>query len=417
GDGSDRYEWSKDDGNDTLNDTADSLVETDVLVLTDVASDDVSLTRVHGSSDLKLEIVSTLEVITVTNQFYATSHGDGIEAIEFSDGVTWTLDDIKTKTILYGTSGNDTMHGNTYGDTLHGLAGDDTIYGYDEADILAGGTGADTIYGGIGDDTYEFARGDGSDTIFDQSVTSEDIYENQLVPVTILTGEDQTPTTRYVTKSVYVRTDTTYHEAGRDALSFGAGIALADLQFSTNGDDLIIAILDENGLDVGDQVTLKNWMIEEARVETFEFADGTTLSAISVDASGNLVLGGTDNTDLIIGGAGNDTISGGAGNDIIYGGDGDDVLDAGANVSGGWQYMNGEEGNDTYQIGNDIGRVFIGNNGENATTGTADRVVFTDLALADVTFSTYDYGSSSIHGVALSINWEHGGESHQLRLA
>ncbi|MCP4182067.1 MAG: hypothetical protein GY761_01930, partial [Hyphomicrobiales bacterium] len=33
------------------------------------------------------------------------------------------------------------------------------------------------------------------------------------------------------------------------------------------------------------------------------------------------------------------------------------------------------------------------------------------------TFSTYDYGSSSIHGVALSINWEHGGESHQLRLA
>ncbi|MCP4128232.1 MAG: DUF4214 domain-containing protein, partial [Gammaproteobacteria bacterium] len=46
GDGSDRYEWSKDDGNDTLNDTADSLVETDVLVLTDVASDDVSLTRV-----------------------------------------------------------------------------------------------------------------------------------------------------------------------------------------------------------------------------------------------------------------------------------------------------------------------------------------------------------------------------------
>ncbi|MCP4133532.1 MAG: hypothetical protein GY754_21360, partial [bacterium] len=145
-------------------------------------------------------------------------------------------------------------------------------------------------------------------------------------------------------------------------------------------------------------------------IETFEFADGSVVGRIDADfdASGLARILGTSGDDVMVGGDGRD---------YFRGGDGDDTLLPGGSDSTSFQYMFGEEGNDTYQIGNDIGRVWISNYGEDADTGTADRVVFTDLALADVTFSTYDYGSSSIHGVALSINWEHGGESHQLRLA
>jgi len=148
-------------------------------------------------------------------------------------------------------------------------------------------------------------------------------------------------------------------------------------------------------------------------IESFEFADGSVLGSIHADkfVGGRDSLAGTSSDDLIIGTA-ND--------DFIYGGAGDDILDAGAGT-GGWQYLYGQGGDDTYLYGTESGSVFLSASAESATTGTADRVILTDLALSDVTFSTYDYTQGgtvdSSAGVALQINWSRDGESGEIRIA
>ena len=111
---------------------------------------------------------------------------------------------------------------------------------------------------------------------------------------------------------------------------------------------------------------------------------------------GNDVLTGGDGADELHGGAGDDELRGGAGDDVLVGGagvdqwlrgeDGDDTLDAGASDGSGRQRLDGGAGNDTYRVGKGDGLVVVVSWAEGADTGTADRVVFTDLALADVSF-------------------------------
>jgi hypothetical protein len=61
--------------------------------------------------------------------------------------------------------------------------------------------------------------------------------------------------------------------------------------------------------------------------------------------------------------------------------------------------------------------VFIsaGDGSEGAADGAADRVVFDDLNLSDVSFGTYDYGNAA-NGVALRMMWNDGANSGELRI-
>ena len=219
---------------------------------------------------------------------------------------------------LYGEAGNDTLYGGTGNDVLHGGADNDYLQGEGGNDTLVGGAGNDTLAGGAGDDVFVFNLGDGQDAI-----TADDIE-------------------------------------GTDTLSFGAGIALADLRLEKSGNyDLTVQV----GAN-GDQVTLSNWFYpgrEGRRVDRFAFADGTVLSrqelleqkavngtAGAEDLSGNdeikdILAGGGGNDrlfgaggddhlfgeagdDSLYGEGGNDTLVGGTGNDVLYGGAGDDVF-------------------------------------------------------------------------------------------
>ena len=145
-------------------------------------------------------------------------------------------------------------------------------------------------------------------------------------------------------------------------------------------------------------------------IERFEFADGTTLSAISYDtASGATTLTGT---------AGNDLIRAGNGYDAIYGGTGNDVMDAGAGATAYFQYLYGQAGDDTYVYSKENVYVYIGSAAEGAATGTADRVKFTDLSLKDLTLSNYLYtGDSAAEGNAFNFTWSEGASTGQLRIA
>ncbi|ANE57980.1 hypothetical protein AYM39_22110 (plasmid) [Methylomonas sp. DH-1] len=211
---------------------------------------------------------------------------------------------------LEGGDGNDTLNGGDYEDTLLGGVGDDVLSGGNGYDSLTGGLGNDTLYGGNHADTYYFNRGDGADTII----------------------ESGDPADSYL------------YGGNNDKLVFGAGITAADMSFTQVGNDLVM------DLGAGDRLTFKNWYVWvnygtgvlPYQVESFQFADGSVMSATALLNTKGVNMGGTD---------GNDMINGGAETNFLYGGLGDDIINAG----GGNDYLSGDDGNDVLngQDGND----------------------------------------------------------------
>jgi Ca2+-binding RTX toxin-like protein len=76
---------------------------------------------------------------------------------------------------ITGTAANDWISGDDGADSISGLAGDDFILGGAGNDTLIGGLGADTLTGGSGNDQFQWATGDGTDTITDFSTTEDQI--------------------------------------------------------------------------------------------------------------------------------------------------------------------------------------------------------------------------------------------------
>jgi hypothetical protein len=150
--------------------------------------------------------------------------------------------------------GNDILIGGAAGEAIHagngwnfidGGAGNDYITSGGGNDILHGGRGYDYLAGGGGNDSYSFNRGDGADTVDDSG--------------------------------------------GADALVFGTSIGLWDVSLRGNGSDVIVGVKDPAHPDtpfdqLTDQITLKNWTDPQNRIETLNFADGTTRSIADAGA-------------------------------------------------------------------------------------------------------------------------------------
>jgi Ca2+-binding RTX toxin-like protein len=172
--------------------------------------------------------------------------------------------------ILVGGAANDVIHGGGGFDFIDGGAGNDTLFGEDGNDILRGGTGNDNVQGGAGNDTYVFNRGDGADTVYDD-------YRPLVVPAGGgggggglgggiaggLGGGTPVPTPT---------------DGGQDTLAFGAGISPSDIRVAGSGNNLIVTVRDPANPAAGDAITLQDWTIQFNRIETFVFADGTTLN-------------------------------------------------------------------------------------------------------------------------------------------
>ncbi|MBO9403220.1 hypothetical protein [Shimia sp. R9_3] len=162
------------------------------------------------------------------------------------------------------------------------------------------------------------------------------------------------------------------------------------------------------------------------------YGDARNNSINSASTSVSVLLSGAAGNDSLTGGAEGDIILGGEGVDSLIGGAGDDLLDAGGGGED-WQHLQGQAGNDIYSYGTGDGKAQINWEAENATSGAADRVLFRDLSLSDVSFSTYeflvdiiDYSPNgnvvigtirSSNGVNLDINWSKDGQSGTLRVA
>ena len=245
------------------------------------------------------------------------------------------------------------------------------LLGVAGADVLRGGTGADLIFGGTGDD--ELYGGAGSD-ILDGDAGSDRMDG----------GADD---------------DALHGGAGADTLDGGAGI------------DTVSYVMSDAGVAVD---------LRDADADGYhDTASGGHAQGDSIRNFDNVV--GSAHDDMLTGDAGANWLVGGAGRDVLYGGGGDDVLAAGSNADGGWQELRGEAGDDTYRIGKADGNVRIGAASESRSTGTADKVVFIDLALSEVEFTYHDYTEggtvASDEKEALVVRWTKDGESGEVHIA
>ncbi len=344
--GNDTYVWTKGDGNDTIYDSNSGKTETDTLLLTNVASTDVKLTRTNGSSDGKLEIVSTGAIITLTNQFYAagaTTYGYGVERIQFSDGVVWTKTDISARMELRGTAANDTLTGNAHDENFIGLAGNDSIDGGYGNDRIEGGLGADAINGSFGMDTASYRNATQAVTINLALTTAQ----------TGVAGAEQVgdiiSNTENIEGSVFGDTltgnlgnniiwggdgaDVIDGAAGNDQILGGSG---DDWFYSSTGQDTFDGGTGNDAIyyytsALGVNINLATNIVSggEAQGDTIsniEYVYGSNTGADTLVGSiGYNYLAGFGGNDTLSGGLDSDTLDGGLGADILDGGDGSDV--------------------------------------------------------------------------------------------
>ena len=285
---------------------------------------------------------------------------------------------------------------------LEGSAFNDTLIGDDGDNEIIGGAGADRLEGGAGNDLYTIRAGDGDDVILDRGVDASGLFEEiavsaegavgagfaesfSLVNTTHLGGGSYQYTYQW-TLTHSASGDTAYSQqlsyfspqssapqffngnywlngfaaTGRgrevsrtvgavayfdggadDALLWETGESLSELDFTIDGNDLIV----QGGANT---LRIEGFQLAESRIEELSLSDGLAANLGGVVFNG----AGTANEDFLVGdatanalngGAGDDVISGGAGADTLAGDAGDDVLEGGV----GADSLDGGEGLDT----------------------------------------------------------------------
>lgn len=426
------------DGDDTITSSDGTVGRVDTIKFVDIASTGVNgLTRIVN--DLVLRYGASDQVTLQSN--FGSPTGT-VTRFEFSDGVTWNLEDLYAahairltdadenvafpsnlgETVyagagndiidarsgndkLYGEVGNDSLIGNVGTDTLHGGDGTDTVMGGADNDTLFGDGGNDSLSGDAGDDSLNGGAGDDSmnglagNDIFDAGAGKDAMNGGSGNDIFILrVGAGQDTITLYDNTTV----------GKLDVIRF-EDVASTQLTSVTRaGYNLTISY------GSGDSVTLANYYFDTySKFSTLEFSDGTSFRpdqlfaryaiglgslgdtmAFTDDvetvhgAAGNDVLQGLGGSDVLYGEADNDNLTGGTGNDTLLGGAGNDTL----NGSEGDDLLDGGLGNDavTANTGDDTVLLRIGAGQDSVTfgDGTAGRIkalVFEDVAFDDLT--------------------------------
>ena len=254
--GGDTYVFSSGDGQDTIdNYYYDTDGNNDVVKFTNVAS--TAITARNGGEHLYINYGGTDQIQIVYGVNYQEAYyGNGIGKLQFSDGVTWTWENLLDQ-------------------SLAGTAGNDTLIGYrDRADTLVGGKGDDYLAGYEGRDIYVFSSGDGQDTI-------DNYY---------------------------------YDNNGNDVVKF-TNITLTDLtSINKDGDNSLIV-----SYGAGDKLTvLYHFDDPSYKISQFQFAGGDIINNAIIGTATNNSLAGSKANDAINGLGGADTMAGGLGNDLYF---------------------------------------------------------------------------------------------------
>ncbi len=419
--GSDTYRYARGGGHDVIDETGVLRGNNDILMMVDIGSTEVSLSR--NGSDVTLNIAESVFGAGDAGSILIRSainnaHDAGIEKILFSDGVVWTPATLLTQ--LIDGAGTDQ---------------DDVINGTGVSNILRGLKGNDRLIGGGGNDTYVYDRGDGHDVVeetgilwgnadvirvsgvaveavtllrngndvtlvFAESVAGagdggsieivSGLHNNNQVGVEQIVFSDgtvwapndlrellltSTPLNEsfigFVSDDIYrysrgdgddIITEGTWN-GYNDRLVF-TDINPGDVRLSFSGTDLTITIPEtSSGAGDGGSVKFIGSLVDDygRGVENIVFADGTTWNAATIRS---MAIAGaqTSGNDTIAGFNTADTYRGGLGNDTLNGGAGDDS----------YVYARGD--------GDDIIT-------EGTWNGYNDRLVFTDINPGDVIIS------------------------------
>lgn len=330
GNGADTYHFGRGDGQDTIvAGAAASAGIVDTLRLghgLNMADVDLS----QSGNDLLLGFKGGKDRDSVRVQnYFGVAVADRLR-IEFTEGGSW--DDTNIARML--ASSNDSLTGTGAADAISGGLGNDTIKGAGGDDTLYGDAGDDALDGGTGGDTFVFGKGDGTDHILDAAGATD---------------------------------------RRGDVLQLGSGITMADVDLSSTGGALLVALRGST-----DKVYIDNYFGQAvADRVTLRFFDGSTLTGSAIDTLlpiSNDGLWGQPPNESFHGGGGDDAIAGSDGEDTLYGGTGND-------------WMGGGQGNDTYLFGRGDGQDTIAPDAADVA-GTQDRLVFAnDVLPGDVTVS------------------------------
>lgn len=270
-----------------------------------------------------------------------------------ADGSTIVFDSTGTDTLtgglgddtLSGDFGDDTLSGGDGADSAAGGAGDDLIDGDAGADTLDGGAGADTLMGGAGRDSL--TGGDGGDTL--NGGDGADTVEGDAGADVIRAEDDATGGVAGSTDPDFgdVITGGTGDDVifanGSDTVDGGEDAGDADIDVLNVSDVASIQYQDSGGANVGfvteqgivifnDGSTLAFSNIEQVvNLELDGYVEGTSGDDViddsytgdpeddRVDANDAVLSGEDPQDDIILAGAGNDTVTAGSGDDEIYG--------------------------------------------------------------------------------------------------
>lgn len=286
---------------------------------------------------------------------------------------------------VLGGLGEDKVFGDSGNDFAFGDNGNDFVYGGAGHDRITGGKGDDVIVTGAGDDIVVYRRGDGQDSIIDETQDWEAVwidgaYVNGYAlqyDGTVSGQIDSSPWAsdrftyydgqkwigdyyynrlektyyRYVGDAVRfdesevsgVRRGTSVINAGNDTIQFGTGIDIQDLMLTrSGGSDYLWAISEENSVasfdSVEDKILIRNAPGVPSSIENFVFTATGRINLQTVQLVPWLQTENADYINTIFGNtpawvtglAGDDTILTGGGVDFIVGGAGSDKIEAGA---------------------------------------------------------------------------------------
>ncbi len=321
--GIDLYVFNVDDGQDTILNSQDVVVDDKLILGAGFTAANIRLNR--EAYDLVITFTnSPNDSVRIMSQFADPAYE--LQTIQFSDASTLNIATTTLTNTLYSTGGlgGDNLIGYDGVDVMQGNSGADSLYGYAGSDILDGGWGSDSLVGGLGNDTYivdnvgdgvyEDAN-EGSDTV--QSSISytlgADVENLTLTGVTALNGTGNGLANNLIGNS---GSNTLTGNDGNDTLDGGAG---ADRLIGGQGNDLYIVD------DAGDVVTEGL----NKGTDTVQSSINYTLNA-NVEAlilTGTSAINGTGNAlnNTLTGNSGNNTLSGGAGVDVLQGGIGNDT--------------------------------------------------------------------------------------------
>ncbi|ARO33654.1 hemolysin-type calcium-binding domain-containing protein (plasmid) [Rhizobium sp. NXC14] len=346
--GNDKFIYSRGDGNDLFFDGSHSQSETDTLVLTDIRSSEVIAFR--SGIDFVLKDLVTGQLLINEGFFWNwDSAGQGIDVVQFADGVSWNRTQMRDNAWYRGSVTNDLLQTAEKIDNIFfGDLGDDIIV---SAAVRGGANGG----GATGNDLFIYNLGDGNDLIFDGSFSLSEIDRLEL-----------------------------------------RGINVHDVMLGQSGSDLIIKIT-SSGQQIVDEGAFWNRSTVGQGLEEIKFADGTIWNREDIRywaQEGSIFYGGTSANETLIGSyfdqnlsgnSGNDFIDGKGGSDIIHGDVGNDTLALSVANVGEVDQLDGGAGTDTVtfeQFQSSVYVDMVANNGEARTGDTTSASTATDRLIA-----------------------------------